>query len=195
MTLLDDFFPTGPLVLDASAIFNILGCEKSIEVVRALRVACVIEERTLAEIKRHPIPGFCHEEALFTLTEQAGVQIYRMSSAEYDLYLSLVAGPSSDCLDDGESAAIATAVSKNFAVILDDGKARRVHRGRFPGVPFASSLRLFLAAGSRADWDEDETRDLIAAARMNARMNVVKGEEPLFASVGISAPNKSRLNR
>lgn len=180
-----DTFPAGPLVLDASTIFNLLGCGKPVEVVQALQVPCLIEEHTLKEIKRHPIPGLCHKEVLSSLVGNGSVSTYRMSLEAYELYLSLISGKPSECLDDGESAAIATAVSLGYGVMLDDGKARRVHRSRFPATSFASSLRLFLTAGQRSGWNYEDVHRLIFAARANARMNIVTDDKALFASLGL----------
>lgn len=185
MASLNIIFPDSPLVLDASAVFNLLGSTQPVEVVQALGVDCCIEERTLKEIKRHPIAGLCHKEALDGLYRAAGVRICRMSDDEYKLYLSLVSGAPSECLDDGESAAIAYAVSQKQAIILDDGKARRVLQRRFPSTFAASSLRMFLVAGERAGWGTEKLKKLIQAARVNARMNIVKGEETLFTNLQI----------
>jgi predicted nucleic acid-binding protein len=183
LSFLSNDFPDGPLVLDASAIFNLLGCKRPADVLSALAVPCLIEERTLAEIKRHPIPGSCHNEVLSPLLSMGQVRIHRMSAREYDTYLGLVDGKPSESLDDGESAAIAVAASLKHAVILDDGKARRIHLSRFPTIPFASSLRLFIVAGTRSGWPTEQLRELVHAARTNARMNVVKGEEALLSSL------------
>lgn len=183
LALLDMDFPSSPLVLDASAVFNLLGSTRPVEVVQALGVDCYIEERTLKEIKRHPIAGLCHKEALASLQGFAGLRICRMSDKEYSIYLELVSGVPSDCLDDGESAAIAYAVEQNKFVILDDGKARRVLRARFPTTSAMSSLQMFMAAGVRAGWEDKKVEELVQAARRNARMNIVKGQELLFASL------------
>lgn len=175
--------PSGPLVLDASVVFNLLACERPDDVLRSIGEVFFIEERTLAEIKRHPIEGMCHKEVLERLVIGGLVRNHRMTSSEYDLYLNLVTGKPAECLDDGESAAIAVAVSLNYTVILDDGKARRIQRERFPSTQVISSLGLFLAAGERGNWSKIDIRNLVAKARTNARMNIVKGEEKLFASL------------
>lgn len=175
--------PSGPLVLDASVVFNLLGCQRPDDVLRSIGEVFFIEERTLAEIKRHPIKGMCHKEVLERLVIDGLVRKHRMTPSEYDLYLNLVTGKPAECLDDGESAAIAVAVSLNYTVILDDGKARRIQRERFPSTQVISSLGLFLVAGERGNWSRIDIRNLVVEARTNARMNIVKGEEKLFASL------------
>lgn len=183
MRSISDTIPKGPLVLDASVVFNLLASQRPDDVLRMIGEVFFIEERTLAEIKRHPIEGMCHKEVLARLVGDGLVHKHRMTQPEYDLYLSLVTGKPAECLDDGESAAIAVAVNSNYSVILDDGKARRIHRERFPSTQVVSSLGLFLAAGERGNWSNDDIRNLVANARAKARMNIVKGEEELFASL------------
>jgi len=185
LTLLLDNFPIGPLVLDASVIINLLGSGSPETILAATGVDCIVVEQTLAEITRHPIAGLCHKEILSALGHDGHIQLHRMSSEEYALYLSLIQGASSECLDDGESAAIAVAVSTKQAVILDDGKARRIRRERFPSVPVVSSLQLFVAAGVRSGWPLEQVRGVVASAITTAKMNVVKGEEFLLRRLGL----------
>lgn len=178
-------FPDGPLVLDASALINLLGCGNPGLVLAALGVRCLIEQRTLAEITRHPVGDISREATLDALLSDGLLYPCRMTSEEYDIYLSLVSGRPSDVLGDGESAAIATACGTGHALILDDRKARRICGARFPGIPVASSLGLFIEAGNRAGWSIVQVRDLVHTAREMARMNVVRGEEPLLAALGL----------
>jgi len=185
LSFLINQFPPGPLILDASVIFNLLGCERPNEVLSALDVDCFIEQRTLAEIKRHPIEGASHKKALSSLQEGGHIHIHRMSTAEYEVYLRLVSGKPSESLGDGESAAIATSLGTAKPAILDDGKARKICNAHFPHLRFSSSLQLFLTAGARAGWPDEHVRSIIRAARKNARMNIVKGEESLFSSLGL----------
>lgn len=183
MHSISDTIPSGPLVLDASVVFNLLACGRPNDVLGAIGEVFIIEERTLAEIKRHPIEGMCHKEVLGRLIKSGFVRAHRMGHAEYDVYLGLVTGKPSDCLDDGESAAIAVAANSGHTIILDDGKARRIRRERFPSIVSISSLGLFLTAGARANWSTAEIREVVNAARENARMNIVKGEEKDFAEL------------
>ncbi len=182
MTQRLDAFPSSPLVLDASAIINLLGCGRSANVLAAINTPCWVEERTLAEIRHHPMPHLCHKSALNELMGHGLLLSHRMTDDEYDVYLSLVSGMPESCLGDGESAAMAVAALQGHAVILDDGKARRIHRERFPSVPMASSLRFFLAAGQRENWTNEAIRGVVRSARDVSRMGAVKEERKLMES-------------
>lgn len=175
MSLLFDHLPPGPLVLDASAIINLLGSGDMPGVLHALGAACVVEERTLKEVQRHPVPGQDHGPVLDGLRRLGVLKVERMTSVEYDVYLALIQGSMAARLDNGESAAIALA-SRGYAVILDENKARSLVARDHPNIHFCSTLALLLSAGKRGSWSVDRVQQLVLAARRNARMGVPRGE-------------------
>ncbi|MFM0453907.1 hypothetical protein PQR21_26275 [Paraburkholderia nemoris] len=179
-------FPSGPLVLDASVLFNLLGTGIAKELLQALAVPCWVEERTAAEIRR--LPGQRTESApLQPLLDDGCLKLCRMSTRGYETYLSLLSGPSTDTLDDGESAAIAMAVEGLGSVVLDDKKARRILAIRFPGFVSGTSLSLIIEAARRATWNEQKLRDAVTMARDVSRMAVVLHERALFAELFAAA--------
>lgn len=178
--MLFDYLPPGPFVLDASAIINLLGCGDMPGVLRALGGACIVEERTLKEVRRHPVPGQNHGPVLDGLQQLGALKVERMTSVEYDVYLSLVQGSIVSRLDDGESAAIALA-SRGYAVILDENKARGVVSRDYPNIPFCSTLRLLLTAGKRGPWPVERVQQLVLSARRHARMGVPRGERHVLS--------------
>ena len=99
MSLLFDHLPHGPIVLDASAIINLLGCGDIQGVVRALDCVCLVEQRTLNEVQRHPVPGQNHGPVLDELRQLGMLSIERMTGGEYETYLSLVQGAITSRLD------------------------------------------------------------------------------------------------
>lgn len=179
MSLLIDYLPAGPLVLDASAVFNILGCGQTRKVFETLRGPCLLEERTRKEIKRHPIPGLCHNGVLEELEAAGLVRFERMTADEYEMYLSLVQGALSTRLGEGESAAIAVASSRRHVIVLDDNKARDIYRQRFGNDACVSSLKLFLSVAHRGTWSVADLQEVIDTAGKNARMAVPKDERGL----------------
>lgn len=130
------------------------------------------------------MPGQRTESApLQPLFDDGCLQLCRMSEQAYDTYLSLVSGAPTESLDDGESAAIAIAVDGFGSVVLDDKKARRILSNRFTESTRGSSLSLFLAAATRANWSMQELRAAITAAREVARMAIVPEERILYAEL------------
>jgi predicted nucleic acid-binding protein len=182
LSLPSSVFPSGPLILDASVLFNLLGTGTPKELLRALDVPCWVEERTAAEVRR--MPGQRTESApLQPLLMDGCLKLCRMSERAYETYLSLLSGPPTDTLDDGESAAIAMAVEGLGSVVLDDKKARRILAARFPGFASGTSLSLIIEAARRAAWSEQELRDAVTMARNVSRMAVVLHERALFAEL------------
>lgn len=173
--MLFDYLPLRPLVLDASAIINLLGCGDMPGVLRALNVVCLVEEKTLGEVERHPVPGYDHRPVMSALQKSSALKIERMSGPEYEIYISLVQGNLTGRLDDGESAAIALS-SRGYPVVIDENKARRVLTQQFPGTQFCSTLRLLLTAGQRESWSMEAVQNLVLSARRHARMGVPREE-------------------
>ncbi len=130
------------------------------------------------------MPGQRTEEApLQPLFEEGYLKLCRMSDVAYETYISLVSGPPTQTLDDGESAAIAVAVDGLGSVVLDDKKARRILSSRFELASPGSSLTLLLAAATRANWTLQELREAITAARIVSRMAVVPDDRSLFSEL------------
>lgn len=182
MSLPSSEFPAGPLVLDASVLFNILGTGKPKAILQAVGVECWVEQRTAAEVRR--MPGQRTEGApLQPLFEDGCLQLCRMSDDAYETYISLVGGAPTETLDDGESAAIAVATNGLGSVVLDDKKARRILSSRFGVANPGSSLTLLLTAATRANWTLQELRAVITAARTVSRMAVIPDERTLFSDL------------
>ena len=171
--------PKGNAVLDASVIINLLGCGEPARILSALDYPCIVETRTLREIRRHPEPGRSHETALQDLVSQGLLVVVRMTDEEYENYLRYVQGSLASRLDDGESAAIAIA-GRGTCLILDERKARRRVAMELPGVSVRSSLQLMLTGACRAGWKLEEARDFVRMAIRHARMGVPREDALLL---------------
>ena len=180
LPLLSDYLPAGPFILDASAIINLLGCGEMAAVLAALGSPAIVEERTFREVNRHPVQGLKHGPVLDGLLSTGTMQVERMTDSEYDTYLILVQGSLAQRLDDGESAAIAL-TARDFPVVLDENKARKVVGRSFPSVLYFSTLRLFLTAAKRGSWPLTRVQQLVIASRQHARMGVPRDEQDLLA--------------
>lgn len=182
MTWLSDHLPQGQPVLDASVIINLLGTHRPVEVLRALGYQSLVEERTLKEVRRHPVPGLKVEPLLDELQSQGLLEVARMTDDEYEVYLDYVSGPLGRRLDDGESAALAIS-SRGACIVLDERKARSRAASDAPGLIVVSSLRLIIAGAHRAGWPRSKAKELVEAALSSARMGVPKAEQDLLAQV------------
>lgn len=182
MTLLNDYMPRGGVILDASVLINLLGCGECVAVLEGLREKCLMEVRTLKEVRKHPIPGYDHVAPLRALLSSGALEEVRMTDEEYESYLTFVSGPLGTRLDDGESAALAIS-GRASSIVLDERKARRraAEDAKVAmDVTVASSLQLMLTSGHRQAWSVRKVRDLVAAARQNSRMGVPKEDMALL---------------
>ena len=178
-----DYLPAGQLVLDASVLLNVLGCGAIEDVLGALSGPCLVEDKVLGEIQRHPVPSLCHLTALQALIKSGYLARVTMTDAEYALYLSMVQAPLGVRLDAGESATLAIANSRGHAVVMDENKGRRYLAERFPNMEAASSLTLFISATFRFGRDRVFLRNAVLSARNTARMAVPRDQRELLLDV------------
>lgn len=160
------------LVLDASVIINLLGSDHAGEVLAAIDVSFVVEERTLKEIRRHPISGRSHVDELNALMVAGLIRIVRMADEAYEIYLGLIDDASPSSLGDGESAAIAVAATLGHCVVLDDRKARRVFSERYPRNPLLSTIQLFVGAAENCSVVNAKFEKIVELALSNSRMGI-----------------------
>lgn len=182
MSWLSDYLPAGQPVLDASVIINLLGTGEPVEVLQALGHKSLVEQRTLREVRRHPLPGLQVETALDELRDLDLLEEIRMNDEEYEVYLGYVSPPLGIRLDDGESAALAVA-PRGACIVLDERKARNRAAINAPSLIVVSSLKLFISSGHRAGWPASKVRQLVERATTSARMGVPRDERTLLAQI------------
>lgn len=183
MRWLRDYLPPKPLVLDASALINILGCGATEKVFKSFGFPCLVEERVLAEITRHPVPGLSHLKAIDALIQSGCVEVTSMDAQEYELFISMVQAPLSKRLGAGESAALAVASRRALPLVLDDNKARAVRAAMLSNVEAVSSLKLLISASARDNWEQLFLRDVLNNALTVSRMGVPNDEKALLREV------------
>ena len=186
MTWLSDYLPNGKLVLDASVVINLLGSGESIDLLRGLGHPCLIEHKTLEEVRRHPIPGHDLTSVLTALQAEGILQEIRMTESEYDTFIRLVHAPLGVRLDDGESAAIAIS-ARGAGIVLDKKRARRRVADEWPTVAVVSSLRLMVSSAYRQSWPEVRVRRAVEMARLRSRMGVPREDAGLFNVVLVAS--------
>jgi predicted nucleic acid-binding protein len=177
--LLNDYLPRGQAVLDASVIINLLGTKEPNAVLDALGHRCLVEQRTLREVFKHPVPGFQSEVVLAELISRELLEEVRMTDEEYEVYLSYVSPPLGKRLDDGESAVLAVA-GRAACVVIDERKARRRAAETAPNIIVVSTLRLLLTSAHRACWGESRVRKLVVQAIQHSRMATPKEDTDLL---------------
>lgn len=167
-------------VLDASVLINLLGCGAADRVLAALPGRRVVAEVTSRELLRHPLDPQRAGNPLEPLFE-AGLlerieERIELRGATLQTFRALVGAEPPDDLGDGEAAAIALAKELSLAVALDDTKARRIVRARFPELPISSSVDLFASPPVAAALGGG-LGDAVFSALVHARMRVLPENE------------------
>jgi hypothetical protein len=170
------------LVLDASVMINLLasGCPQSI--LEGASIQAVIADRTLAEVRYDPLSGPAEEAAHEAMVGAGALQLIPLSSQMLELHLELVAASPPDNLDDGEAAAIALARFVDGTPVIDERKARRIYRERYPTAPLACSVDLFRRVGRNGNLSVAELGDALYGALHHARMRVLPDDRAWVAA-------------
>jgi predicted nucleic acid-binding protein len=162
------------LVIDASVLINLLGSGAAEGVLQALTPAILIEQRALSEVLRDPSRNLPARHKRALLLERQLLQVRQLAGGAIECFLELVTEPY--CLDDGEAATIAYAVDLGAVAVLDERKARRVARERFPSLCVSSTAGLFRSVLEQGRMDAGQVRAVLLAALQRARMSVPSDE-------------------
>lgn len=165
------------LILDASALINILGTGAERRLLDGLGGVCEIEENTVKEVTRNPADGQPAGPSISALTRSRCLTIRKMSDTSYAKYIELVAAAPDQALGRGESAALAYAAQVGGIVVLDDQKARRIGQARFPACEQVTSAWLFKRAADGLGLNDKQIGELLVLARTKARMHVLARDE------------------
>jgi predicted nucleic acid-binding protein len=128
------------LVLDASALLNMLGTGITLDILNALAMPIVVEETTFAEGLRDPRNVTSTDNVISELVSTRMLVREVMDVRSLDIFLDLVGGDPPDDLSDGEAATIAHALFRNAAPVIDERKTTRIARTRFPQLTICSTL-------------------------------------------------------
>lgn len=176
------------LVLDASVLINFLGSGCVETLLGSLPARILMAERTFDEVVKDPsgrMPAPADRKALVA---KGLIAVHGLDEEASELFLELVCKP--DCLDDGEAAAVALAAVAGAVPALDEKRARRVFRERYPGRPLASSAGLFRRLYESGHLPPDRVREALCGALQKARMSVVP--EELEWTISILGPELAR---
>jgi predicted nucleic acid-binding protein len=162
------------LFLDTSAILNILGSGRPRLILENLSRQTFVPEEVLKEVKKEPLLEGQTDAKLADLLDVGLLEITETTADINRLALELAGAPAPDDLDDGESYAIACAVTLKGVIGIDDRKGRRILSTRWPTLPIQFTVELIEAAAMRAQLSTSEHADLVFSALINSRMRIPK---------------------
>lgn len=160
------------LVGDASVWINLAATGRAEEIIRLSQVEHVITTTALGELENGRSKGRQTAAEVGKLIEAGLVREVSLSSTDEAVFLDLVAGPTSQTLDDGEAATIAYALGSKTVALIDERKATGLCTSRYPALMVMSTTDLLLAGPIRSSFNSDDLRHCFFLALTVARMRV-----------------------
>lgn len=165
---------SGPFVLDASAIINLLGTGRAQSILSLLSTPVLVEQTALREVTRHPMSDADHAAELAAWQKAGLLHRQSMNHAGLEIFRALTASDLTGGLDDGEAATIAHAIthSDTAVPVIDERKAVRIFTARWDSRATVSTLDLLTHRRVVAGMTQEELREAVYAALVHARMRV-----------------------
>jgi predicted nucleic acid-binding protein len=159
-----------PLVVDASAVINLLGTGMPVPLLRNLGMRVLIAAEAYGEVRGHPIQG----ELIESIVSERLIEQVELGNQGRGVFLQLVASDLTGGLDDGEASTIAAALehSKDAVVVVDEKKAARLLSERWPERRCISTVTLLALPRVRTGRSDQAFADAVFSALKNARMRV-----------------------
>lgn len=161
------------IIADASVAINLNASGQALEILGALRCHVAITDNVEAELLEDSRPGRQDAALLAELVAANRIRIVSLNQPALEVFGGLVAGSTTETLDDGEAATIACSVTHGAVPVIDERKGRRICNQRFPGVRLLSTAELFMQPAVEAALGHDALRDAVFRALQTARMRVL----------------------
>jgi len=156
--------PSLPIALDTSVVINLASTDIANRILRALPNSVFVIDAVQDDLARNPGKDRRAFDVLAELIQAATVRLATVSDFNQGYFEALVSGSGPDTLDDGEAATIAYALEQNATAILDERKALRICRERYPALQAASTIDIL----SHPSIERFLGRDLLCNALMKA---------------------------
>jgi len=163
------------MVADASVWINLAATGVSHRILQSLPTPLAITDVALGELERGRPKGRRAADEVATLLQMGLTQVIPLTAEDEALFLSMVAGPASETLDDGEAATLACAARLGASAVIDERKATGLAARRLAALSVCCTCDLLLGPDVRAAFGSVEFADAVYAALTNARMRVPDG--------------------
>ena len=132
------------LVLDTSAAINLICTARSRDIIAALDRPVRLPSRVHAELRDGRACGHDQIDAVEKLLGEGILEAAPLDDASAQTFLTLVGGPSTESLGDGEAATIAIAHATQAVAVIDERKARRIIRESYATLSTVMTVDLLL---------------------------------------------------
>lgn len=164
--------PPTPLIADASLWIALAATGCAAEILTALARPALVTDIARDELERGRPKGRGTADAVAALIASGHVEIVTLPESTLEIYAGLVIGPGAETLDDGEAATLAMACTLGGAAVIDERKARRIAKDRFPAMELRCTAELLLSPQVAGVLGKARCADAIFAALQDARLRV-----------------------
>jgi predicted nucleic acid-binding protein len=182
---------TTRLVLDSSAIINLLATERVLSVLGVWCPRTLVTDIVVSELEHGRKVGHSHAELLAGLIKDMHVEVVSLGDEGCRIFEELVVGPAVSTLDDGEAATIAYAAEHRLIPVIDERKATRICSERFSYLCPASTIDLLADATTEAVLGRAGLAEAVFRALQHARMRVLPHQ--LSRVLELIGPERARL--
>lgn len=170
--------PASGLVADSSTVINLVATRTAAKVLAALPNRVVVVDTIPAELETGRRFGRKACDGLRELADAKIVEIVTLDDAGMAFFEELVVGPAAETLDDGEAATIAYALAHGSTALIDERKAMRICRQRFPHLQVACTLDVLMHDAVQQQLGPEELGNALFNALTDARMRVLPDHMP-----------------
>jgi hypothetical protein len=161
------------LVIDASAVINLIASKYAREIIKALPNRKVILAEVISELEAGVVKGRSDGLEIREMANSGLFEIVALDASHLPRYEDLVIGPASATLDDGEAATIAYSIGVGGIAIIDERKAIRICAERYPEIHLGSSVDIFSHQKVQNALGTSKLKESILNALIGARMSVL----------------------
>ena len=135
--------PKLTIVADASAVISITASARADLICSAIPNRLVVSDVVVSELDSGKSKGHANSVRLHELVNSNLVEVATMGDEAESHFERLVVGSAEHTLDDGEAATIACALEIGGIPLLDERKARRICKQRYPELSYGSTEDIF----------------------------------------------------
>jgi predicted nucleic acid-binding protein len=164
--------PAARLVADTSTVINLIATGSAGDIIAALPNRIVVVDVVAAELEAGRAHGRKSCDRLKELALSGALDIVELNDHALPYFEDLVIGPAVSTLDDGEAATIAYALANVGTALIDERKATRICRERFPQLRVATTIDVLIHDDVQQRLGQALLTDAVWRALQNGKMGV-----------------------
>ena len=161
------------LAADTSAVIDIIASGHAVEIIEAIPNRFIVTAEVVHEVEAGRDKDPISAGQLYELIRTDRAEVVAMNKVAEAFFEELTVGPARDTLHDGEAATIAIALECGGIPLIDERKARRICRERYPDLCYGCAVDIFMYPEVREALGEDGLVSSVLNALRKGRMRVL----------------------